>query len=88
MLRSALPLMLLATVGACTMPGAVDPTRPSPAREQALASQNAAAIAKAQARLTREQAQCTRGNKRACARATAAQAVLDDLNRPVAPQPM
>jgi uncharacterized lipoprotein YajG len=56
-----------------------DPTRPDPAGQAMRTQQHAQALAKAQARLATEQTACKKGNRRACARATAAQAVVDDL---------
>ena len=73
----AVPLFL---AGCAAQQHAVqDPTRPDPAAQAMRTQQHAQALAKAQARLANEQAACKKGNRRACARATAAQAVVDDL---------
>jgi len=86
MARSAVSLLLLTLAAAACTPGENrpmrDPTQPGLAQAQARAAQHADAVAKAEARLAREQAACRKGNRRACARATAAEAVLADLNRP------
>ncbi|NMN05752.1 hypothetical protein [Novosphingobium sp. SG720] len=75
----AIPAILMAGCAMQNQPPR-DPTRPDPAAQAMRAQQHAQALAKAQARLANEQAACRKGNRRACSRATAAQAVVDDLN--------
>lgn len=74
----AIPLALM--VCAARNPPPRDPTRPDAAVQTQRAQQHAQALATARTRLAKERTRCKRGNRRACARATAAKAVLDDLN--------
>ncbi|MET3469625.1 hypothetical protein ABIC78_000127 [Novosphingobium sp. 1529] len=84
MLRKVIVLTLPLALAACAAQNAAprDPTRPDPAAQAQRAQAHAQALAKAQARLASEQAACKKGSRRACARATAAQAVVNDLNNP------
>jgi predicted lipid-binding transport protein (Tim44 family) len=82
MMGRAIFLVTPLLLGGCAMQNQPprDPTRPDPAAQAMRAQQHAQALQKAQARLATEQAACSKGNRRACTRATAAQAVVNDLN--------
>ncbi|GHC85389.1 hypothetical protein [Novosphingobium pokkalii] len=83
----AIPLALM--VCAARNPPPRDPTRPNATVQAQRTQQHAQALTTARARLAKERARCKRGNRRACARATAAKAVLDDLNgQAIAPEAM
>lgn len=85
MSRKALALLLLPLAAAACTPGhprhGADPTRLSPAQRARNDEQRARGIDRLEARLAHENAACRRGDHRACVRADAARAALDDLRR-------